>query len=106
MVRSTMRRAAALAGTTALAVLTAAGPALASAGAPAPQTQAAVAASAPAPAPAAAPAEQAPQPQQGAAQDPASGQQSGKTYVLWCHHHHGLVSDLLEGVGDLLGALL
>ena len=100
MVRSTMRRAAALAGTATLAVLATAGPALA-ADTPTPQTQAALAASGPA---APAPAGQA---QQATSQDPAAPTPAdGKTYVVWCHHHHGLVSDLLEGVGDLLGALL
>lgn len=91
MVRSTMRRAAALAGASTLAVLAAAGPALA-ADTPTPQTQAA-ATSASA--------------QQGTSQDQAPTPADGKTYVIWCHHHHeGLVSDLLESVGDLLGALL
>lgn len=92
MVRITMRRAAALAGASALAVLVAAGPALA-ADAPTPQTQAAAVAAGPA--------------QQGASQVQAPTPADGNTYVIWCHHHHeGLVSDLLEGVGDLLGALL
>jgi hypothetical protein len=105
MVRSTMRRAAALAGASALAVLAAAGPALAADVAPAPQTLAAAAGSGPATAPAQQ-GQQDPQEPQGTSQDQAPTPADGEAYIIWCHHHEGLVSELLETVGDLLGALL
>jgi hypothetical protein len=94
MVRSSVRRAAVLAGSGALVVLAAAGPAMAADVAPPARTVAAVSASAPEPAP--------------VTQSQLSGtEQADGSTVIWCHHHHhGLLSGLLEGVGDLLGALL
>ena len=77
MIESTVRRAAALAADVA----------------PAPATQT-IPASAPAPA------------QQTQAQIPAPEHPEGATWVVWCHHRYGLLPGLLEGVGDLLGALL
>lgn len=102
MVRSTVRRAAAFAATGALAVLVGAGPALA-----------ADSPSVPGPAAAGVTAMQntAPQditaPQNITAQTTAAlnTPQTTAPMVPWCHHR-GLLSALLEGVGDLLGALL
>jgi hypothetical protein len=96
--RNTARRAAALAAAGTLAVLCTAGPALA-ASAPAPRAAVAAAAkadTASAPAPAA-------QTDPQYAQD---GQNPQTDPPRWCHHREGLLSALLEGVGDLLGALL
>ena len=102
-VRGTLRRAAALAATGTLAVLATAGPALAQS-APAPRTGAAAvsgvaaahdAQSQPVSMPQALP------PKIDTPQTPPPG--DGEP----CEHHHGgLLSSLLAGVGDLLGKLL
>jgi hypothetical protein len=82
MVRSSVRRAAALTATAALAVLAGAGPALAAGGGNAPR----------------------------AVTPATAGVQAGtdnpQPDVPCPHHHHGLVSGLLEGVVHLVDGLL
>jgi hypothetical protein len=95
MGRSTVRRAAALAATGALAVLAGAGPALAADGSGASGTQNAASQSAT--------SQNAGANVQGAQGAPQEGPQ-GQDCPRW--HHHGLVSGLLDGVVHLVDALL
>jgi hypothetical protein len=86
MLRTTVRRAAVLAATGTIAALAAAGPALAA------DTSAVHGAQTAA-----------------AAENVPAASAFTMTYPdwRWCHHHHhGLVGGLLEGVGDVLYALL